>query len=85
MAVNGGRGQSSPSPLCSGGIVLCINKNGQKNGQATVVFEDEEQVAMAMKRHEHHLKNHGRYLQVHSHVTCHVMSCDLCIAPFFCS
>ena len=56
--------------------MLCINKNGQKNGQATVVFQDEEQVAMAMMRHEHHLKNHGRYLQVHSHVahnvTCHV-------------
>lgn len=52
--------------------MLCINKNGQKNGQATVVFEDEEQVAMAMMRHEHHLKNHGRYLQVRSHMTCHV-------------
>ena len=55
-----------PPPFCSGGIVLCVNKNGQKNGQATIVFEDEEQVALAMMRHGHHLKNHGRYLQVYT-------------------
>ena len=44
--------------------MICINKNGQKNGQATILFEDSEQVALALLRDKHHMQNHGRYLNV---------------------
>ena len=44
--------------------MVCINKNGQKNGRATILFEDVEQVELALLRDKHHLQNHGRYLIV---------------------
>jgi hypothetical protein len=50
--------------IVPGGLVICINKNGQKNGQATILFEDSEQVALALLRDKHHMQNHGRYLNL---------------------
>ena len=45
-----------------GGVALCLNLKGRRNGEALVRFETCEQRDMALRRHKHHL--FGRYIEV---------------------
>ena len=45
-----------------GGVALCLNTKGRRNGEALVRFENEENRGLAIKRHKHHLS--GRYIEV---------------------
>ena len=45
-----------------GGVALCLNLKGRRNGEALVRVESSEHRDMALKRHKHHL--FGRYIEV---------------------
>ena len=45
-----------------GGVALCLNLKGRRNGEALVRFETAEHRDLAIKRHKHHLS--GRYIEV---------------------
>ncbi|XP_065064441.1 epithelial splicing regulatory protein 1-like isoform X2 [Rhopilema esculentum] len=49
--------------ITRGGVALCLNLKGRRNGEALVRFETAEHRDLAMKRHKHHLS--GRYIEVY--------------------
>lgn len=51
------------SLLCSrGGVALCLNAQGRRNGEALVRFVNVEHRDLALERHKHHMGN--RYIEV---------------------
>lgn len=48
--------------LCRGGVALCLNAQGRRNGEALVRFISEEHRDLALQRHKHHMSN--RYIEV---------------------
>ncbi|XP_047130922.1 epithelial splicing regulatory protein 1 [Hydra vulgaris] len=49
--------------IAKGGVALCLNVKGRRNGEALVRFESSEHRDMALRRHKHHLL--GRYIEVY--------------------
>lgn len=48
--------------ICSGGILIILNRKGLKTGDALVLFEDEENCQLAFRRNRHHISS--RYIEV---------------------
>lgn len=48
--------------LCRGGVALCLNAQGRRNGEALIRFVDSEQRDLALQRHKHHMG--VRYIEV---------------------
>ena len=46
-----------------GGVALCLNEKGRRNGEALVRFSSAEHRELALRRHKHHL--FGRYIEVY--------------------
>jgi epithelial splicing regulatory protein 1/2 len=51
-------------PVClfRGGVALCLNAQGRRNGEALVRFVNEEHRDLALERHKHHMGS--RYIEV---------------------
>lgn len=49
---------------CRGGVALCLNAQGRRNGEALVRFVNSEQRDLALERHKHHMGS--RYIEVRS-------------------
>lgn len=47
-----------------GGVALCLNAQGRRNGEALVRFVNSEQRDLALERHKHHMGS--RYIEVRS-------------------
>lgn len=47
-----------------GGVALCLNAQGRRNGEALVRFVNSEQRDLALERHKHHMGS--RYIEVKS-------------------
>lgn len=47
---------------CRGGVALCLNAQGRRNGEALVRFINSEHRDLALERHKHHMGN--RYIEV---------------------
>lgn len=45
-----------------GGVALCLNAQGRRNGEALVRFVSSEQRDLALERHKHHMGS--RYIEV---------------------
>lgn len=45
-----------------GGVALCLNAQGRRNGEALVRFVNAEHRDMALERHKHHMGS--RYIEV---------------------
>lgn len=45
-----------------GGVALCLNAQGRRNGEALIRFVDSEQRDLALRRHKHHMG--VRYIEV---------------------
>lgn len=53
--------------LCvRGGVALCLNAQGRRNGEALVRFINSEHRDLALERHKHHMGS--RYIEVRSSV-----------------
>lgn len=50
-----------------GGVALCLNAQGRRNGEALVRFINSEHRDLALERHKHHMGS--RYIEVGSHCT----------------
>lgn len=51
------------SDLCfRGGVALCLNAQGRRNGEALVRFINSEHRDLALERHKHHMGS--RYIEV---------------------
>lgn len=50
-----------------GGVALCLNAQGRRNGEALVRFINSEHRDLALERHKHHMGS--RYIEVSSHCT----------------
>lgn len=48
--------------LRRGGVALCLNAQGRRNGEALIRFVDSEQRDLALQRHKHHMGI--RYIEV---------------------
>jgi len=48
--------------LCRGGVALCLNTQGRRNGEALVRFVNQEHRDLALERHKHHMGS--RYIEV---------------------
>lgn len=48
--------------LRRGGVALCLNAQGRRNGEALIRFVDSEQRDLALQRHKHHMG--VRYIEV---------------------
>lgn len=48
--------------LSRGGVALCLNAQGRRNGEALVRFISSEQRDLALERHKHHMGS--RYIEV---------------------
>lgn len=48
--------------LFRGGVALCLNAQGRRNGEALVRFVSAEQRDLALERHKHHMGS--RYIEV---------------------
>ncbi|KAG8143947.1 putative Epithelial splicing regulatory protein [Naja naja] len=48
--------------IAKGGVALCLNAQGRRNGEALVRFVSSEQRDLAMERHKHHMGS--RYIEV---------------------
>lgn len=49
--------------LCfRGGVALCLNAQGRRNGEALVRFVNSEHRDLALERHKHHMGS--RYIEV---------------------
>lgn len=46
-----------------GGVALCLNAQGRRNGEALVRFINSEHRDLALERHKHHMGS--RYIEVH--------------------
>lgn len=65
--MGGVRGQAYPggtnnTRLHRGGVALCLNAQGRRNGEALIRFVDNEQRDLALQRHKHHMG--VRYIEV---------------------
>ncbi|KAJ8333774.1 hypothetical protein SKAU_G00410930 [Synaphobranchus kaupii] len=49
--------------IAKGGVALCLNAQGRRNGEALVRFINPEHRDLAMERHKHHMGN--RYIEVY--------------------
>uniref|UniRef100_A0A665WEH5 Epithelial splicing regulatory protein 1 n=1 Tax=Echeneis naucrates TaxID=173247 RepID=A0A665WEH5_ECHNA len=49
--------------IAKGGVALCLNAQGRRNGEALVRFVSEEHRDLALQRHKHHMGN--RYIEVY--------------------
>ncbi|XP_051562600.1 epithelial splicing regulatory protein 2-like isoform X1 [Myxocyprinus asiaticus] len=49
--------------IAKGGVALCLNSQGRRNGEALVRFINSEQRDMALDRHKHHMGS--RYIEVY--------------------
>ncbi|XP_020949790.1 epithelial splicing regulatory protein 2 isoform X1 [Sus scrofa] len=49
--------------LRRGGVALCLNAQGRRNGEALIRFVDSEQRDLALQRHKHHMG--VRYIEVY--------------------
>ncbi|XP_059988599.1 epithelial splicing regulatory protein 2 isoform X6 [Lagenorhynchus albirostris] len=49
--------------LHRGGVALCLNAQGRRNGEALIRFVDSEQRDLALQRHKHHMG--VRYIEVY--------------------
>ncbi|NXU54922.1 ESRP2 protein, partial [Turnix velox] len=49
--------------IAKGGVALCLNAQGRRNGEALVRFVDSEQRDLALERHKHHMGS--RYIEVY--------------------
>ncbi|XP_077085004.1 epithelial splicing regulatory protein 2 isoform X1 [Siphateles boraxobius] len=49
--------------IAKGGVALCLNAQGRRNGEALVRFVNSEHRDMALDRHKHHMGN--RYIEVY--------------------
>ncbi|XP_076856179.1 epithelial splicing regulatory protein 2 isoform X1 [Brachyhypopomus gauderio] len=49
--------------IAKGGVALCLNAQGRRNGEALVRFVDSEHRDMALERHRHHMGS--RYIEVY--------------------
>ncbi|MGH0132042.1 UNVERIFIED_CONTAM: hypothetical protein FKN15_058873 [Acipenser sinensis] len=52
------------SALLWGGVALCLNAQGRRNGEALVRFVSPEHRDLALERHKHHMGS--RYIEVES-------------------
>ncbi|NWI73495.1 ESRP2 protein, partial [Dryoscopus gambensis] len=50
--------------IAKGGVALCLNSQGRRNGEALVRFVNSEQRDLALERHKHHMGS--RYIEVKS-------------------
>uniref|UniRef100_A0A452UY73 Epithelial splicing regulatory protein 2 n=1 Tax=Ursus maritimus TaxID=29073 RepID=A0A452UY73_URSMA len=48
--------------IARGGVALCLNAQGRRNGEALIRFVDSEQRDLALQRHKHHMG--VRYIEV---------------------
>ncbi|XP_068602290.1 epithelial splicing regulatory protein 2 [Brachionichthys hirsutus] len=49
--------------IAKGGVALCLNAQGRRNGEALVRFIDSEHRDLALERHKHHMGS--RYIEVY--------------------
>ncbi|XP_029464455.1 epithelial splicing regulatory protein 2 isoform X2 [Rhinatrema bivittatum] len=49
--------------IAKGGVALCLNAQGRRNGEALVRFDSPEQRNLALERHKHHMGS--RYIEVY--------------------
>ncbi|KAA8595451.1 hypothetical protein FQN60_010742, partial [Etheostoma spectabile] len=49
--------------IAKGGVALCLNAQGRRNGEALVRFINSEHRDLALERHKHHMGN--RYIEVY--------------------
>uniref|UniRef100_A0A8C4MTB0 Epithelial splicing regulatory protein 2 n=1 Tax=Equus asinus asinus TaxID=83772 RepID=A0A8C4MTB0_EQUAS len=49
--------------IARGGVALCLNAQGRRNGEALIHFVDSEQRDLALQRHKHHMG--VRYIEVY--------------------
>ncbi|XP_041844960.1 epithelial splicing regulatory protein 1 isoform X2 [Melanotaenia boesemani] len=49
--------------IAKGGVALCLNAQGRRNGEALVRFVSEEHRDLALQRHKHHMGS--RYIEVY--------------------
>ncbi|XP_062845909.1 epithelial splicing regulatory protein 2 [Trichomycterus rosablanca] len=49
--------------IAKGGVALCLNSQGRRNGEALVRFVNSEHRDMALERHKHHMGS--RYIEVY--------------------
>ncbi|EMP41254.1 Epithelial splicing regulatory protein 2 [Chelonia mydas] len=49
--------------IAKGGVALCLNAQGRRNGEALVRFVNPEQRDLALERHKHHMGS--RYIEVY--------------------
>ncbi|XP_028665164.1 epithelial splicing regulatory protein 2 isoform X2 [Erpetoichthys calabaricus] len=49
--------------IAKGGVALCLNAQGRRNGEALVRFVDQEHRDLALERHKHHMGS--RYIEVY--------------------
>ncbi|XP_061102320.1 epithelial splicing regulatory protein 2-like isoform X2 [Conger conger] len=49
--------------IAKGGVALCLNAQGRRNGEALVCFISPEHRGLALERHKHHMGN--RYIEVY--------------------
>ncbi|NXC15509.1 ESRP2 protein, partial [Corythaeola cristata] len=49
--------------IAKGGVALCLNAQGRRNGEALVRFVSSEQRDLALERHKHHMGS--RYIEVY--------------------
>lgn len=62
----------NPLRLCfRGGVALCLNAQGRRNGEALVRFINSEHRDLALERHKHHMGS--RYIEVRSYHLCSLM------------
>ncbi|XP_005992863.1 epithelial splicing regulatory protein 2 isoform X3 [Latimeria chalumnae] len=49
--------------IAKGGVALCLNAQGRRNGEALVRFDGSDQRDLALERHKHHMGS--RYIEVY--------------------
>lgn len=63
-----------------GGVALCLNAQGRRNGEALVRFINSEHRDLALERHKHHMGS--RYIEVRSRCTLCCLSEMLLMTKF---
>ena len=49
--------------VSKGGVAVCLSKNGRRNGEALIYFENAEQRELALRKHKHHIGS--RYVELY--------------------
>ena len=47
-----------------GGVAVCLSKNGRRNGEALIYFENAQQRELALRKHRHHIGEYDTRHQV---------------------